>query len=178
MKVTCANCGKEFKLTRLEHDEINNEGFHTVCPDCGSSFDLDTEKISELIFVNDVAKMADFKALTKEEFLASYSYLTEEEYDATKLYMKWLQRSDDDFIPIPDIEYTPKIFKVRMTEATEFYIKANSEEDCHEFLSTHTIDEVMNMSQSIGYDFYEQKILEECDAYEDIDISDLKETYE
>ena len=34
-------------------------------------------------FLDDVEKMRDFKELTKEEFLASYSYLTEEEYDAT-----------------------------------------------------------------------------------------------
>ena len=35
-------------------------------------------------FVDDAEKMADFKVLSKEDFLASYSYLTEEEYDATK----------------------------------------------------------------------------------------------
>ena len=35
-------------------------------------------------FTDDEEKMRDFFALTKEEFLASYSYLTEEEYDLTK----------------------------------------------------------------------------------------------
>lgn len=34
-------------------------------------------------FCDDAEKMADFKTLSKEEFLKSYSYLTEEEYDAT-----------------------------------------------------------------------------------------------
>ena len=34
-------------------------------------------------FINDKEKMRDFKTLTKEEFLESYSYLTEEEYDNT-----------------------------------------------------------------------------------------------
>ena len=34
-------------------------------------------------FVGDEAKMRDFKKLSKEEFLKSYSYLTEEEYDNT-----------------------------------------------------------------------------------------------
>ena len=38
------------------------------------------EKIN---FLNDKEKMIDFKILTKEEFLKSYSYLTEEEYDNT-----------------------------------------------------------------------------------------------
>ena len=40
-------------------------------------------KNSELSFLNDMEKMQDFLALTKEEFLQSYSYLTEEEYDVT-----------------------------------------------------------------------------------------------
>lgn len=34
-------------------------------------------------FLSDAEKMRDFKELSKEEFLASYSYLTEEEYDNT-----------------------------------------------------------------------------------------------
>ena len=34
-------------------------------------------------FLTDEEKMRDFKALTKDEFLVSYSYLTEEEYDNT-----------------------------------------------------------------------------------------------
>lgn len=34
-------------------------------------------------FINDKEKMRDFKILSKEEFLESYSYLTEEEYDNT-----------------------------------------------------------------------------------------------
>lgn len=38
---------------------------------------------NELSFADDVEKMRDFKELTKEEFLESYSYLTEEEYNAT-----------------------------------------------------------------------------------------------
>ena len=36
-------------------------------------------------FIKDVAKMADFKVLTKKEFLAAYN-VTEEEYEATRLY--------------------------------------------------------------------------------------------
>ena len=38
-------------------------------------------------FVDDAEKMRDFKTLSKEEFLESYSYLTEAEYDNTmKIY--------------------------------------------------------------------------------------------
>ncbi len=34
-------------------------------------------------FIADEEKMRDFKILTKQEFLNSYSYLTEAEYDLT-----------------------------------------------------------------------------------------------
>ena len=36
-------------------------------------------------FYDDAEKMADFRMLSKEEFLKSYSYLTEQEYDNTKM---------------------------------------------------------------------------------------------
>lgn len=35
-------------------------------------------------FIGDEEKMKDFKTLSKERFLQSYSYLTEEEYENTK----------------------------------------------------------------------------------------------
>jgi hypothetical protein len=39
---------------------------------------------SNVDFIDDEEKMADFSKLTKEEFLDSYSYLTEIEYNNTK----------------------------------------------------------------------------------------------
>ena len=36
-------------------------------------------------FYDDAEKMSDFKKLSKDEFLKSYSYLTEQEYDNTKM---------------------------------------------------------------------------------------------
>lgn len=91
MKVTCLNCGREVEINRVEHDEVNLEGFYAVCPECGSSFDLDYNIVA-WSFITDIPKMADFKEISKEEFLSSYSYLTEEEYDATALYYEWLMR--------------------------------------------------------------------------------------
>lgn len=38
-------------------------------------------------FIDDEEKMHDFRILTKDEFLRSYSYLTEDEYDITKFYV-------------------------------------------------------------------------------------------
>jgi len=39
------------------------------------------------MFVDDKEKMADFRLLSKEEFLKSYSYLTEKEYDDTVKFL-------------------------------------------------------------------------------------------
>lgn len=43
----------------------------------------DTNPYVNSNFIDDVEKMRDFKILSKEEFLASYSYLTEAEYENT-----------------------------------------------------------------------------------------------
>lgn len=92
----CMNCGKEIEITRLEHDENNLEGFYISCPHCGASFDIDESEIISKMFITDVAKMTDFKILSKEEFLTSYNYLTEDEYEATRLYFNWLMADDSE----------------------------------------------------------------------------------
>lgn len=94
MKVKCLNCGTEFDLWRLEHDENNLDGFYTSCTKCHASFDIDFDP--ENTFVTDIAKIADFKVFTMEEFLNSYSYLTEDEYEATRLYLNWLNADDSE----------------------------------------------------------------------------------
>lgn len=91
MKVVCLNCGEEMDLIRLEHDE---NGFYTSCIECGSSFDIDFY-IADT-FITDAEKMADFKILSMEEFLNSYSYITEDEYEATRLYLNWLNADDSE----------------------------------------------------------------------------------
>lgn len=53
---------------------------------------METKEILHLSFIDDKEKMVDFKNLTKEEFLKSYSYLTEKEYDATVLHCNLLQK--------------------------------------------------------------------------------------
>ena len=96
MKVKCLNCGRKIELWRLEHDENNPEGFYTSCMNCKASFDIDEKEILDKMFITDIAKMADFKVLTPEEFLESYSYITEDEYDATALYLNWLNADDSE----------------------------------------------------------------------------------
>ena len=39
--------------------------------------------------------MRDFKKLTKEEFLSSYSYLSSDEYDMTNAYLDWLEKRNN-----------------------------------------------------------------------------------
>ena len=36
-RVSCMNCRNEFVLTNLHRDKL---GWHTICPDCKSSFDV------------------------------------------------------------------------------------------------------------------------------------------
>ena len=94
MKAICLNCGEEMDLIKLEHDKINTDGFYISCMKCGSSFDLDFDIANT--FITDVEKMADFKILSKEEFLNSYSYITDDEYEATRLYFNWLNADDNE----------------------------------------------------------------------------------
>lgn len=39
-KCKCLNCGKEFTLKSASNDNL---GWHTTCPECGGSFDIDIE---------------------------------------------------------------------------------------------------------------------------------------
>lgn len=94
MKIKCANCGKEIEVWRLEHDECNLEGFYVSCMKCHAYTDIDFNPANT--FITDVAKMADFKVLTMEEFLETYNYVTEDEYEATRLYLNWLNADDSE----------------------------------------------------------------------------------
>lgn len=67
---------EEFPLPR-----IDGQVDYSWEPDFeGSTFEYSTK----LNFADDEEKMTDFYALSKEEFLKSYSYITEQEYEATK----------------------------------------------------------------------------------------------
>ena len=94
MKIKCVNCGKEIEVWRLEHDECNLEGFYVSCMKCHAYTDIDFNPVNT--FITDVAKMADFKLLTMEEFLETYNYITEDEYEATRLYLNWLNTDDSE----------------------------------------------------------------------------------
>jgi len=45
-KVTCINCGNVFGLAEAFRDEL---GWHTTCPKCKRSFDMDLPNDSELL---------------------------------------------------------------------------------------------------------------------------------
>jgi hypothetical protein len=69
-----------FEIAMVERMETNEEIF--------------TDNIINSTFITDFEKMKDFKVLSKEEFLNSYSYLTEQEYNLTKSYLEWLREGD------------------------------------------------------------------------------------
>lgn len=94
MLVRCLNCGTEMDLYRLEHDDNSVDGFYTCCSECGASFDVEFSPSST--FITDVVKMADFKVLTKEEFLSEHNDVTENQYEATILYINWLNADDSE----------------------------------------------------------------------------------
>ena len=82
-----------FKLwKRYGFSENNIEGFYTSCRKCRASFDIEFNPLNT--FITDIAKMADFKLLTMEEFLAQYDYISTDEYEATRLYLDWLNADD------------------------------------------------------------------------------------
>ena len=89
MEVKCLNCGKRMSVVELEYDVNNLDSFHVICAGCGVSFDISFPV--NKTFILDIAKMADFKKLSMEDFLNTYSYLTETEYEVTRLYLDWLK---------------------------------------------------------------------------------------
>ena len=62
-------------------EENGNDNY--VKADIGWDYRTEIEITSFDNFLSDPEKMIDFRELSKEEFLESYSYLTEEEYDNT-----------------------------------------------------------------------------------------------
>ena len=69
-------------------------------------FEKHIEDIKNTNFLDDEEKMKDFKAMSKEDFLKSYSYITPEEYDNTaKLLAKNEADEDDDY----DVDYPDEI---------------------------------------------------------------------
>lgn len=85
-------------LSMVARNKYNDDQFRVlynvllVITGLEENMDIKQNKDDELSFLDDEEKMRDFKELTKEEFLFSYSYLTEEEYDAT---MRCLKRRDN-----------------------------------------------------------------------------------
>ena len=122
MNVRCLNCGHEFKLQKIWHDDLVPDGFFTKCPECDGSFDLDDDTVNDIkkkMFIDDVYKMAHFFWMPRHLFI-KYCNSTEDEYDATKMYTDWLSNTkadeewyvsiDDDFAVPPKNDEAKFIF--------------------------------------------------------------------
>ena len=96
-------------------------------------------------FIDDAEKMRDFKELSKEEFLASYSYLTEAEYDNTMEIFKRLPKEQKQTkrleITIESTSGNTFDLEVYEPESGEF-IRINCHDDVTEAENKRIIDEI------------------------------------
>ena len=96
-------------------------------------------------FIDDAEKMRDFKILSKEEFLSSYSYLTEEEYDNTmEIFKKLPKEQKQTTILEMTIESTSENtfdLEVYEPESGEF-IRINCHDNITETENQQIIDEI------------------------------------
>ena len=76
------NSQEVIKALEVVRDFYDNHGKHFKNFSI-NEFDCGQHNHSD--FCDDKDKMIDFKELTKEEFLSSYSYITEEEYNLTRM---------------------------------------------------------------------------------------------
>ena len=53
MKVICLQCGHEFELTGVCNDEL---GWHTTCPKCGGSFDVEMNEETLMLVIEDAKR--------------------------------------------------------------------------------------------------------------------------
>lgn len=78
-------------------------------------------------FIDDAEKMRDFKILSKEEFLSSYSYLTEAEYDNTMEIYKKTEKDYQFTVTLCDGYMAKGTYTVRATTESEAHEKALTE---------------------------------------------------
>lgn len=71
MKLTCLNCGHEFEGSI----SLDNLGWHSVCPECGSSFDVDVPEGRIVMAFTDPVEHFDENG---EYVNSTYEFLTDE----------------------------------------------------------------------------------------------------
>lgn len=72
--------GYEDKLKVAKANEVQG---YQLSPDAMYDYDKELKEEDLTHFLDDAEKMRDFKEISKDDFLASYSYMTEKEYDLT-----------------------------------------------------------------------------------------------
>lgn len=81
MKLKCLNCGREFEGS-VSYDDL---GWHSLCSECGSSFDVDLPKGKIVMaFVNDEDPEKDWEHFTDDwrgnDIRTYYAFDTPEEF--------------------------------------------------------------------------------------------------
>lgn len=91
MKLRCLSCGHEFNGSI----ELDNLGWHSVCPECDSSFDVDVPngKIIVCFAALDTVLGPGFVDDHTENCLESY-YAFESAGDLAKAWWKWAEHPD------------------------------------------------------------------------------------
>lgn len=126
-------------------------------------------------FCNDAEKMADFRILTKSEFLRSYSYLTEKEYDLTASRLAQKKRililpidGNDDFILEVHVKDTCETSDADILQLME---------DANYAWCNHELDLLTSKGLDIGdWDFHDNIDCVCCSEFI-IDILDLNLDY-
>lgn len=87
-QVYCDACGVPYSSVEITI-WFNTDDVETLGGDEeGRSDDDNADNCFGSDFLNDEEKMRDFREMSKEDFLKSYSYLTEAEYENTKKKMR------------------------------------------------------------------------------------------
>lgn len=67
-------------------------------------------------------------------------------------------------------------YKVKMSESLEFVVEGKSEEEIHDFMREHTIEEVRATNGDLKVN-YDEEILEKTVMPAEIDINNVPEIY-
>lgn len=106
-------------------------------------------------FIDDKEKMQDFKELSKDDFLKSYSYLSEKDYEETRIKMEkediitFLKDSAD--YSYMELDY---ILEDKKDKTKSYAVASDCDEMIEINLSTHEVSNIAEWAYSIDSDIF------------------------